>query len=108
MYEESVWDEIELFVTVMDLLLQDTDRSSLPLGDYDLVLELKPTEDGPNQWHYYFVDHDSRALFWLHDFDATELVAEVTSISSDSPKFSLSQDSPFPSLYTILTYSSHM
>jgi len=28
---------------------------------------------------------------WLEDFDATELVSELTSISSDSPKFSISQ-----------------
>jgi len=89
LYESSVRIEIELFANHMTRLQQHAD--CLPSGDYDLVLELTPTEDGTNEWCYYFVDHSMRTLFWLEDFDATELVSELTSISSDNPKFSISQ-----------------
>ncbi|KAH7882602.1 hypothetical protein F5I97DRAFT_1832264 [Phlebopus sp. FC_14] len=32
-----------------------------------LVLELSMTDNGSQICHYYFVDHEERLLFWLHD-----------------------------------------
>ena len=42
--------------------------------DSELVLDILP-ESG--SWGYYFVDHKSRSLFWVHQHDITDEVSEV-------------------------------
>ena len=103
LYESRVRVEIELFANRISRLLEQTDCSDLPSGDYDIVLELAPTEDGTSKWCYYFVNHNMHSLFWLHDFDASEMISEVTSISADSPKFSISQIYLLLCVYATLT-----
>jgi len=107
LYESRVRIEIELFANCISRLLEHTDSSGLPSGDYDIVLELAPAGDDTNEWCYYIVDHSMRTLFWLHDFDASEMISEVTSISADSPKFSISQIYLLLCVYATLTCRMH-
>jgi hypothetical protein len=43
-------------------------------SDIELVLEIIPQEDDPI-CGYYFVEHSSRCLFWLEDYDAEQICA---------------------------------
>jgi hypothetical protein len=56
------------------------DDVELP-SDIDLVLEIVPQNDGPI-CGYYFVEHKSRCLFWLEEFDAEPLCRPVKAIVS--------------------------
>jgi hypothetical protein len=40
------------------------------INDIELVLDLTQCDDGSTKCGYYFVNHASRSLFWLDDFDA--------------------------------------
>ena len=36
-------------------------------------------------WFYYFVDHDTRAVFWVEDFDLAKLMpGHVFGVTEDS------------------------
>ena len=54
--------------------------------DVDLVLELSPQEDGKIDTYYYLADHRKRCIYFLDEFDASNLsvwqeVPGVTSLS---------------------------
>jgi hypothetical protein len=48
----------------------------------ELVLELVP-QDGDSPWMcgYYFIDHESRSLFWPEEFEADYLLQEVKGVT---------------------------
>ncbi|KAF9226077.1 hypothetical protein BS17DRAFT_807002 [Gyrodon lividus] len=48
-----------------------------------LVIQLLEV-DGFRAWCYYFVDHDSRVIFWVQDFNATELLADLQGVIANS------------------------
>ena len=52
--------------------------------NWELVLDL-PNDKKPDKkiWHYYFVDHESRALFWLQPFIVDPDVLELPWVESD-------------------------
>ena len=52
-------------------------------SDIELVLEIIPQEDDPI-CGYYFVEHSSRCLFWLEDFDAEEICQKTQVVVSMS------------------------
>jgi hypothetical protein len=51
-----------------------------PLPRTQLVIHLNVK----GQWCYYFVNHDSRVLFWVDDFDATELLEDLRGVVANS------------------------
>jgi hypothetical protein len=56
------------------------DNVELPL-DIELALEVVPAEGGPI-CGYYFINHKSRCLFWLDDFDAGGICSEIKAVVS--------------------------
>lgn len=50
----------------------------------ELVIELTKPDGGEDLvWEYYYVNPESRTLFWLHDFDVTWWLSEL--IGETSP-----------------------
>ncbi|KAH9050809.1 hypothetical protein EDB87DRAFT_1827322 [Lactarius vividus] len=54
----------------------------IPSKNYDLVLDILPTEDGRVSWSYYYACHETRCLFWLNSYDATQMISELLGVSS--------------------------
>jgi hypothetical protein len=65
---------------VDDILAKDFDPNELE----ELVLELMPPGDDEMRIEcgYYFVNHKSRLLLWLEDFDISDLLAEAQGANS--------------------------
>ncbi|KIJ24961.1 hypothetical protein M422DRAFT_274155 [Sphaerobolus stellatus SS14] len=59
-----------LIEKAIDKLLRLAQRESISVVGTEIVLELK----GKNQIGYYFVQSSSRSIFWLEDFDISEVV----------------------------------
>ena len=54
-----------------------------PSKHYDLVLYLhEELEGGQMQWLYYYVCHKTRTLFWVHDYNAMDILSEVFWVGS--------------------------
>lgn len=75
----------------------EEEKFQLP-PEWELVLELSKDEDtGDRIWAYYFINHDSRALFWLHDFEAESILFGIAGVESrahirkchNEPEFSM-------------------
>ncbi|KAH9005403.1 hypothetical protein EDB86DRAFT_2825063 [Lactarius hatsudake] len=68
MYDENLSAEIHAFATVLDDELTNLRiQNSFPTN-YALVLDIIETEN-ETYWAYYYVDHDSKTLFWLHPYE---------------------------------------
>lgn len=53
----------------------------LPLGDWELALQLEDDEtDGPICL-YYYVRHSTRCLFWLHNFNPESAMADLRGVT---------------------------
>ena len=63
----------------LEIKAQD-DNVELP-SDIELAVEVIPTEEGPI-CGYYFINHKSRCLFWLDEFDAGEICLEINAVVS--------------------------
>jgi hypothetical protein len=63
----------------LEIKAQD-DNIELP-SDIELALEIIPTEEGPI-CGYYFINHKSRCLFWLEEFDAEGICSEINAVVS--------------------------
>jgi hypothetical protein len=80
MYDPILSAEIGEFAAYLDRVF----TSPLPTNNYDLVLDVIPTQDAEIMWSYYFVDHDTRILFWLDPYDCTHLLSEVPGVHEAS------------------------
>ncbi|KAH8982871.1 hypothetical protein EDB92DRAFT_1952019 [Lactarius akahatsu] len=54
----------------------------IPSKNYDLVLDILLTEDGRVSWSYYYACHETRCLFWLDSYDATQMISELLGVRS--------------------------
>ena len=79
MYDHNLSAEIQEFAAHLD-----RERTRLrgtfdfPTNHYDLVLDIRTTEDDETIWAYYYVDHNTRTLFWLHYYECGDtLLGEV-------------------------------
>jgi hypothetical protein len=76
MYDPDLRAEMEQFT---EQLSEEFRRRGYSLGTslYDLVLDRVETKDGKIIWQYYFVDHETKTLFWLNHYDMRNLLREV-------------------------------
>ncbi|KAI0250647.1 hypothetical protein BJV78DRAFT_1283069 [Lactifluus subvellereus] len=81
MHDTLLRGEIEEFYQYLQKILR-ADQLTIPSNNYDLVLDITPTENGRIQWSYYYACHDNRCLFWLEIYDASYMVSEVNGVSS--------------------------
>lgn len=50
-----------------------------------LVIQCWDSEAGREEWFYYFVNHDSCAVFWVDDFDLAEVMPQdILGVTEDS------------------------
>jgi hypothetical protein len=78
MYDPTLSTEVE----ALALHLQ---TNLLPTDNYDLVLDLINVEKDEIVWAYYYVDHDTKTLFWREKYDCGESVlSEVSGVQEAS------------------------
>jgi hypothetical protein len=73
-------DEIEHFYQHLQETLR-VDQLGTQLNNYDVVLDVMPIEGGL-QWSYYYACHETRCLFWLETYDATDVLSELRGVNS--------------------------
>ena len=76
MYDSNLRAEVEKSVQVLEAKLLELQYSgmSFPTANYDLVLDIVETEDKTITRQYYFVDHNTKMLFWLDYYDMRTLL----------------------------------
>ena len=98
MYDSTLSKEVEAFA----LYSKKNWTSPLPTNNYDLVLDVINMENDEIVWAYYYVDHDSKTLFWQYSYDCGDsLLREVRGVqeaSHVSAYSSLRRLIPFKSL----------
>ena len=65
MYDPSLSKEIQAFASY----LERSRTTPLPTDNYELVLDVIEMETDKIVWAYYYVDHDSKTLFWQDYYD---------------------------------------
>ena len=82
MYDPELRTEVQAFALYLD---RKHPRSHLPTENYDLVLDIIKKENDEIIWAYYYVDHDSKTVFWQHYYDCGEsLLREVPGVQEAS------------------------
>jgi hypothetical protein len=81
MYDLTLSAEVEAFA----LHLQRDRTSPLPTNNYDLVLDIINMEKDEIVWAYYYVDHDTKTLFWQDSYECGDsLLSEVRGVKEGS------------------------
>ncbi|KAI9458570.1 hypothetical protein BJY52DRAFT_1416360 [Lactarius psammicola] len=81
MHDPVLKGEMEDFYHHLQKIL-DREGVVIPSKNYDLALDIMPSEDGRIQWSYYYACHETRCLFWLDKYDATHTICEVPGLKS--------------------------
>jgi hypothetical protein len=90
MYSADLREEMEDFYLYLEKTIRDEKLIMPSKKNYDLVLDIMPTENQTVMWSYYFVCHKTRCLFWLDTYDATSTIVygvESPAHISASPSF---------------------
>ena len=103
MYDPDLSAEVHAFAAHLD-----SERTRLlrpngfPQNHYDLVLDIIKTENDETIWAYYYVDHNTKTLFWLRYYECEDtLLGEVRGVqeaSQVSAYFSVRRLIPFGSM----------
>ena len=81
MYDPTLSKEIQAFA----IYLERTRKTPLPTQKYDLVLDVIIMAEDEIVWAYYYVDHDSKTLFWQDPYDCGDsLLSEVRGVKEAS------------------------
>ena len=98
MYNRTLRVEVQAFASY----LKRSCLIPLPTDNYDLVLDVINTEKDEIFWAYYYVDHDSKTLFWQNSYDCgASLLREVRGVkeaSHVSAYFPVHRSLPFASM----------
>ena len=89
MYDSNLSTEILQFAAHLDReRTRLIGKFDFPTNDYDLVLDIIKTGDESDDesiWAYYYVDHRTRTLFWLHFYECGDtLLGEVFGVKDAS------------------------
>ena len=85
--EQTTCVSVHQLITELERKAARVDLQSHP--EVEVYLEVADLEDDdadPSEarWKYYMVDHESRRIFWLDEFDATDMSLETGGISAGS------------------------
>jgi len=89
MYSADLREEMEEFYLYLEKTIR-VEKLTIPSKNYDLVLDIVPSENQMILWSYYFACHKARCLFWLDRYDASSTIvygAESPAHVSASPSF---------------------
>ena len=81
MHNPLLKEEMEDFYLYLEKIVRH-DRVDMPSTNYDLSLDIMPTDDGQIMWSYYYACHETRCLFWLDTYDATHMICELFGVKS--------------------------
>ncbi|KAH8987898.1 hypothetical protein EDB92DRAFT_1801018 [Lactarius akahatsu] len=81
MHDPKLREEMEGFYHYLQRIL-DHEEVAIPSRNYDLTLDIMPSEDGQTKWSYYFACHETRCLFWLDPYDANYMISELFGVKS--------------------------
>ncbi|TFY69320.1 hypothetical protein EVG20_g3206 [Dentipellis fragilis] len=81
MYDETTREELECFIDYLDDLVLAL-HGSWPSACCDRVMEITPDEDGEMNWRYYCIEHETRSMFWIEDYDCEFLTYELKGVTS--------------------------
>ena len=99
MYDYTLSKEIQAFAIYLDRTR--TPATPLPTQNYDLVLDVM-MENDEIIWAYYYVDHDTKTLFWKDVYECRDnLLSEIRGVqeaSHVSASFSVCRLTPFGSM----------
>ncbi|TFY78299.1 hypothetical protein EWM64_g5711 [Hericium alpestre] len=80
MYDKAWRTDVERLISHLGMLLLRQDKELPP--NHDLVVEVEVTDDGNMYWFYYYVDHDTRSIFWLQEITTKHVEAyNITSLA---------------------------
>ncbi|KAI9459419.1 hypothetical protein BJY52DRAFT_1223044 [Lactarius psammicola] len=81
MYDPDLSAEIHAFAALLD-----SERTRpFPTNNYDLVLDIITKTQNETIWAYYYIDHHSKTLFWLHYYECgDDLFSEVHGVQDAS------------------------
>ncbi|KAN0140937.1 hypothetical protein V8E53_001381 [Lactarius tabidus] len=81
MYDSTMCTEVQSFA----LYLDRNCTSRLPTNNYDLVLDVIIMEEDEIIWAYYYVDHNSKTLFWQDPYECgDDLLSDVRGVREAS------------------------
>ncbi|TFY68944.1 hypothetical protein EVG20_g3345, partial [Dentipellis fragilis] len=81
MYDATTREELECFIDYLDDLVLAL-HGSWPSICCDRVMEITPGEDGEMNWRYYCVEHETRSMFWIEDYDCEFLTYDLKGVTS--------------------------
>ena len=79
MYDPRLREEVKKSIKFLEKKISELARDPIhfPTDNYDLVLDIVETEDKLTNWQYYYVDHNTRTLFWLEPYEINQDVPGV-------------------------------
>jgi hypothetical protein len=82
MYDQSLREEVEKSAELLYQKIAELESRGkhFPTGDYDIVLDIVETKDKKTNRQYYFVDHNTRTLFWLEIYDMGGLLNDTLGV----------------------------
>ena len=81
MYDPTLSTEIQAFA----VYVEKNRKKPLPTNNYDLVLDVINVKDDEVIWAYYYVDHDTKTLFWQDFYECGDsLLREVRGVEEAS------------------------
>jgi hypothetical protein len=81
MYDSTMCTEVQSFA----LYLDRNCTSRLHTNNYDLVLDVIIMEEDEIIWAYYYVDHNSKTLFWQDPYECgDDLLSDVRGVREAS------------------------
>ena len=82
MYDPRLREEVQKSADSLDVKLAELEYRGVrfPTGDYDLVLDIVETKDKKIIRSYYYVDHNTRTLFWLDIYDMRHLLSDILGV----------------------------
>ncbi|KAA1477115.1 hypothetical protein DENSPDRAFT_875059 [Dentipellis sp. KUC8613] len=81
MYDATTREELECFIDYLDDLVLAL-HGSWPSTSCDRVMEITPGEDGGMNWRYYCIEHETRSMFWIEDYDCELLTYDLKGVTS--------------------------
>lgn len=84
--DPKILQQVTRFLQAIDKLLIEhfqRERFELP-PDAELVLELSGADGTEDYWSYYFVNHVSKTLFWLHNFDPESILFGIGGVDCNT------------------------
>ena len=82
MYDPTLRDKVDMFVDALWRKSLELENGGMPFNlpmpdNYDLVIDVAETKDKTTILQYYYVDHDTRTLFWLDRYNMKPLLCSV-------------------------------